>query len=570
MKLSKNAKFVLEKRLLKRDEKGRVTEKPEDMFLRVASAIASVDKIYDEKADIKKTTEIFYRMMVNFDFLPNFPCLRNAGRELGQLAACFVIPVGDSIEEIFEAVKEMALIQRSGGGTGFSFSRLRPQGSRVKTTDGIASGPVSFMEVFDVATGVILEGGTRRGANMGILRVDHPDILKFITCKKEPGKFTNFNLSVALTKKFMEAVEENREYELVDPSSQKSKQKISARKVFNLMAEMAWLNGEPGVIFIDRINEFNPTPALGEIEATNPCGEQPLLPYESCVLGSINLNNFVKNKEIDWENLRQVIRHAVHFLDNVIDKNVYPLPEIEKMSKGNRKIGLGVMGFADLLIKLDIAYDSNEAVDIAQKIMKFIDEESKKSSRELAEFRGVFPNWEKSIYFERKEKIRNAAITTLAPTGTLSLIANTSTSIEPWYAPAYLERVTFSKKPLIIVSPLFEKIAKERGFYSKELVRYVLARGSCRGIKIIPEDVQRIFVSAHEVDIDWHLKIQAAFQRYTDNSISKTVNLPSNATKEDIKKIFMTAYELGLKGLTVYREKSRKEQILSSCPKCKI
>jgi len=570
MKLSNNAKLILKEKLLKQNREGKVIESPEDMFRRVAKNIASADKIYNKESDIKRLEEEFYKAMVNLEFLPNFPCLRNAGRELQQLSACFVLPVGDSIEEIFEAVKNLALIQKSGGGTGFSFSRLRPEGSRVRETAGVASGPISFMKVFNTATSVILEGGTRRGANIGVLRVDHPDILKFITCKKEPGQFSNFNISVAITEKFMKAVKENRVYKLIDPSTQKVTKKLQARRVLDLIAETAWLNGEPGVIFIDRINKFNPTPGLGRIEAVNPCGETNLLPYESCVLGSINLSKAVKNKKIDKEKLRELVHLGIHFLDNTIDKTRFPLPQIKKITCSNRKIGLGIMGFSHMLIKLKIPYDSDSALNLAKDLMKFIQKESRMASCQLARERGVFPNFKKSIYYKEGLKLRNAALNSIAPTGTISLIADTSAGIEPIYSPVYEETVTFFKKPLLIIDPLFKEIARDQGFYSEKLVQKILARGTIRGIKEIPKSIRKIFVCAHDISPKWHIKMQAAFQKYTDQSISKTVNLSQRTKKEEIKKIFILAHILGLKGLTVYREKSRKKQILSTCLRCKI
>jgi len=567
MQLSKNAKFILKKRFLKKDKNGRIVETPEAMFKRVAQVIANADRKYDKKSNIKKIAKEFYQVMTNLEFLPNAPTLRNAGRELGQLAACFVLPIPDSIEGIFEAVKEMAIIQKTGGGTGFSFSRLRPEGSLVKATLGIASGPVSFMKVFDTATGAIKEGGVRRGANMGILRVDHPDILKFITCKKKEGDFSNFNISVALTDKFINAVRKNTKYNLINPRTRKIVDKISARKVFNLICKMAWLNGEPGIIFIDEINRHNPTPKLGKIEATNPCGEQPLLPNESCNLGSINLTKFVENKKINWQKLKRIIKIAVHFLDNVIDVNIYPLKSIEKLVKANRKIGLGVMGFADLLIALGVPYNSEKAEKLAKKIMKFIQEEAHKTSEELAKKRGVFPNWKKSIYY-KKVKLRNATLTTIAPTGTLSIIANCSASIEPIYAPIFTKYINEGVL-LSFVNPYFKEIAKRKGFYSRRIFNKIFARGTIRGIKEIPKNIKNVFVSAHDILPEWHIRIQAAFQKYTDNAVAKTINLPKNAKVSDIKKIILFAHKLKVKGLTVYRDQSRKEQILNTC-KCKI
>ena len=570
MNLNSISKFILEKKLLKRDQKGKVIERPEEMFLRVAKNIASADELYKNRAAAKETQEEFYQAMSNLEFLPNFPTLRNAGRKLQQLSACFVLPVGDSIEEIFEAVKNMALVQKSGGGTGFSFSRLRPKGSKVKGTAGIASGPVSFMEVFDAATGAILEGGVRRGANLGSLRVDHPDILEFITCKKEEGRFPNFNISVAITDKFMEALKKNKNYQLFDPLSKKAIGELSAKKVMDEISKMAWLNGEPGIIFVDRINKFNPTPELGEIETTNVCGEVDLLPWESCNLGSINLNKIVEDRKINWKKLRKLVYLGVHFLDNVIDKSKYPLKRIERTTKKTRKIGLGVMGFADLLIRLGIPYDSKEALRVGEKIMRFIKKESHLASQELARERGVFPAFKGSIYSRRGFRLRNATTTAIAPTGILSLIADCSPGIEPIYAPVYQEKTTFSKKPLLIINSLFKKIAKEEKLYSSLFIKKVLSKGSLRGLKEISPRIQRVFVCAHDISWQWHLRMQAVFQKYTDNSISKTVNLPHEARVKDIKKIFITAYQLGLKGLTVYREKSRKEQVLETCPVCKI
>lgn len=531
MKLSKNARIILEKRYLKRDSSGKVIETPEKMFRRVAKNIASADKLYDKRANTKKTEEEFYKIMTNLEFLPNATTLRNAGRQLQQLASCFVLPVGDSMEEIFQSVKDLALIQKSGGGTGFSFSRLRPEGSRVGETGGIASGPVSFMKVFDSATAAIKEGGTRRGANIGILRVDHPDIESFITAKKDLSSLQNFNISVAITNKFMTALKEGKKYSLCDPHLKKEFKKVSAGKVFNLLCKMAWLNGEPGVIFIDKINKHNPTPRLGKIEATNPCAEATLLPYESCCLGSINLTKMIESGKINYDKLSKTVKVAVHFLDNIIDMNKYPLPEIERVTKANRKIGLGIMGFADMLIQLNIPYNSEQAVKTAEQIMSFIEKEAKKASKELAKKRGVFPNFKNSIYPKKKERLRNATLTTIAPTGTLSIIADCSSSIEPIFASSYI-------------------------------------RTTSDNIKLKETNKNKILVTAHEISPEWHIKIQAAFQKYTDNAISKTVNLPSKATKSDVKKAFMLAYKMGCKGVAVYRYNSRKQQVLNICKKC--
>lgn len=574
IELSDNAIKVLRRRYLKKDEKGNVIETPEEMFRRVARNIASTDEKYGE--DPKKSEEDFYRIMANLEFLPNSPTLMNAETELQQLAACFVLPVEDSIEGIFETLKNAALIHQSGGGTGFSFSKLRPKGDIVKSTGGIASGPVSFMKVFDAATQAIKQGGKRRGANMGVLRVDHPDIMEFITVKKDPRVLTNFNISVAVTEEFMEALKKGEKYNLINPRTKEIVDRINAEEVFDLIVEMAWSTGDPGIIFLDRINKDNPTPQLGEIEATNPCGEQPLLPYEACNLGSINLSKMVKNGEIDFEKLGEIVDIAVKFLDNVIDKNKFPLKKIEEMVKGNRKIGLGVMGFADMLVKLGISYNSEEALKIAEKVMKFISERAKRKSMEIARKRGPFPNYEESVkYNPRIEKVRNATRTTIAPTGTISIIAGCSSGIEPFYAISYVRKVLDDEK-LYEVNRLFEEIAKKRGFYSEELMTKIAEKGSVQGMNEVPEDVQELFVTAYDISPEWQVKMQAAFQKYVDNAVSKTVNLPQEATKEDVRRVFLLAYELGCKGITVYRNKSKEEQTLSieekvpveECPDC--
>ncbi len=567
LKLSVNSIRVLERRYLLKDGEGNVIETPSQMFRRVAKNVASKDHLYDPQADVEETEDEFYRVMANMEFLPNSPTLMNAGTDIGQLSACFVLPVEDSIESIFDAVKNTALIHKSGGGTGFSFSRLRPMDDVVKSTGGIASGPVSFMSVFDVATEVIKQGGRRRGANMGVLEVSHPDILEFIVAKEKGDVLNNFNISVALTEDFMRAVEENEEYDLINPRTREVVKRLPARKVFDLIVTMAWKNGEPGIIFLDRINRDNPTPHLGRIESTNPCGEQPLLPYESCNLGSINLSNLVTERngmpEIDFNRLREVVRTAVHFLDNVIDANDFPLREIEAMTKMNRKIGLGVMGFADMLVRLGISYDSWEAIMTAERIMSFISEDARKMSMELAEKRGSFPSFDESIWRELGYKaMRNATITTIAPTGTLSIIAGCSSGIEPLFAVSYIRNVMDGTE-LMEVNPVFRDISKARGFYSEDLIKRISRRGTIQDIEGIPDDVKKIFVAAFDISPEMHIRMQAAFQKHVDNAVSKTVNFPSDATPLDVERAYLLAYRLGCKGVTVYRDKSRSGQVLT-------
>ena len=561
LKLPVNAVRILKKRYLLQDESGNLIETPKKMFERVAREVANADRLYGKKFNAEETERKFYRVMSNLEFIPNSPALINAGTRMGQLSACFVLPIEDSMKSIFEAVKVMALIHQSGGGTGFSFSKLRPKGDLVKSTKGIASGPVSFMRVFDMATDIIKQGGRRRGANMGILRVDHPDILEFITAKTREGAFTNFNLSVAITDKFMRLLEADKEYELINPRTGKPIRKLRTRDVFNLIIATAWKTGDPGLVFIDRINRKNPTPHIGIIESTNPCGEQPLLPYESCVLGSINLLKMVEKKKINWQKLKGVVRTAVHFLDNVIDVNKYPLSQIERMTKGNRKIGLGVMGFAEMLIKLCIPYNSQEGIHVAERVMKFITREAREKSRKLAELRGVFPNFKGSIWDKRKINVRNASLTTIAPTGTISTIAGCSSGIEPLFAISYIRNILEGTQ-FLETNSLFEEMAIDKGFYDKKLLMEIAKKGSIQHMNKIPRSIRKIFVTAFDISPEWHVKMQAAFQKYTDNAVSKTVNLLYEATVEEVEKVYKLTYKLGCKGVTIYRYGSKPQQVL--------
>jgi ribonucleoside-diphosphate reductase alpha chain len=564
---SENAIRVLERRYLKKDADGCIVETPEQMFRRVAGHVAGAEAFYGGEGDVKEMEEVFYRLMTERVFLPNSPTLMNAGRELGQLAACFVLPVEDSMEGIFDALKNAALIHKSGGGTGFSFSRLRPKNSRVGTTGGVASGPVSFMRIFNTATEQVKQGGTRRGANMGILRVDHPDIIEFILCKEKDGSLNNFNISVGVTDAFMAAVSEGTSYDLLDPRDRSVVGRLDAGEVYDTLIARAWKNGDPGIIFLDRINKDNPTPELGEIESTNPCGEQPLLPLEACNLGSLNLAKFVSRSgdgpRIDFEALKQAVHWAVRFLDDTIDRSLYPLPAIDAMVKGNRKIGLGVMGFADMLYTLGIPYNSEAAISTAERIMKFIQEESHEASRMLAEVRGPFPNIDRSVFSGRADcRYRNATTTTIAPTGTLSIIADCSSGIEPLFALSFVRHV-MDDDELPEVNSVFEMTARERGFYSREMMENIARTGTVSDLEEIPEDVREVFVTAHDVTAQWHVKMQAAFQQYTDNAVSKTVNLPRDATADDVRKVYDLSYRLGCKGVTIYRDGSRESQVLS-------
>ena len=565
MPISDNAKAVLEKRYLIRNEQGETTESVDGLFHRVADAIAAADRTFDPQADVAATAQTFYRLMTDLDFLPNSPTLMNAGRPLGQLSACFVLPVADSMEDIFDAIKNAALIHKSGGGTGFSFSRLRPKGSTVNSTGGVASGPISFMKVFNAATEAVKQGGTRRGANMGILRVDHPDIMEFITCKNSLSEITNFNISVGLTEAFMQAVEKGADYDLVDPATGSVAGRLSARQVFDTIVSSAWQTGEPGIIFLDRLNRDNPVPSQGEIESTNPCGEQPLLPYEACNLGSINLVNHLRREGegyvLDRDKLSATVATAVHFLDNVIEVNRYPLPEIDRVTKLTRKIGLGVMGFADMLLHLGIPYDSEEGVAVAREVMSLIQEEGHRASQALAQTRGAFPLFGESVYRDGPP-MRNATVTTIAPTGTLSIIAGVSSGVEPIFAYAYIRNV-MDHTHLIETNQILKDTLMERGIYSQSLMQQVVEQGTLAHVAGIPADLRRVFVCAHDVAPVWHVRMQAAFQEFTDNAVSKTVNFSHSATQEDVAQVYRLAYTLGCKGTTIYRDGSRNEQVLN-------
>jgi ribonucleoside-diphosphate reductase alpha chain len=565
--LTDNALQVLRARYLARDE-GVVVETPEQLFARVARHVASAEARYGASADeIAAVAAGFERRMAALEFLPNSPTLMNAGRPLGQLAACFVVPVDDSTTGVFEAVRWAAEIQKTGGGTGFSFSRLRPAGDLVASTGGTASGPVTLMQVFDVATEAIKQGGTRRGANMGMLRVDHPDILEFIAIKLDPTRMRNFNLSVAATDAFMRAVAAGASYELVNPRTNKVTGRLDARRVFDAIANAAWAVGDPGFVFIDRVNDVHPTPDRGVIEATNPCGEQPLLPFESCTLGSIDVGRFVSGNGFDWDRLRDVIHESVRFLDDVIDANRYPLVEIERATRDTRKIGLGIMGWADALVALDIAYDSEPALELASKVARFLEDESLRASEALAAVRGPFPAWAGSRWERAGQRpLRNATTTTIAPTGTISIIAGCASGIEPLYALAYRRNVLDGAQ-LDEVNPAFRTIASARGIASAELFAAVAEHGGVRGVDGVPAEIQRRFPTAHDVSVEMHVRMQAAFQRYVHAAVSKTINLRREATPADVKAAYQLAYELGCKGITVYRDGSREGQVLVTGPR---
>jgi ribonucleoside-diphosphate reductase alpha chain len=584
LKLPLNSILVLERRYLQKDENGKVIESTGQMFRRIAKGISEVDKQHGKSnTEVKQLESEFYCIMTSLEFIPNSPTLMNTGTYLRQLSACFVLPVEDSIESIFDTLKAAALIHKTGGGTGFAFSRLRPKGDVVKTTGGIASGPISFATIYDTATDVVKQGGRRRGANMGILRVDHPDVMDFIVAKEKEGVLRNFNISIGATDDFMRAVEKDADFELINPRNSQVAKKLKARAIWNLIIMMAWKNGEPGVIFLDTINKYNPTPKIGQIEATNPCGEQPLLPHESCNLGSIDVSRFVdEDGKMDWNRLRETVRTAVRFLDNVVDANVYVLPEIEAITKGNRKIGLGVMGFADMLVKRGIRYDTEEGLKAGEELMKFMDEEAHRTSAELGKEKGNFPNFHGSTLEKDWETHRNATVTTIAPTGTISIIAGSSQGIEPLFAIAYVREVAETLgRTLVEVNPLFENIALREGFYSEELIKEVSRRTSIQDLKEIPQKWRRLFVTAHDITAEMHVRMQAAFQKYSDNAVSKTINFPNWATPNDVEKAYMLAWKLGCKGITVYRHASREAQVLrpiesegsvadfsTACPTC--
>ena len=567
--LTDNAKVVLQRRYLSKDREGNVLEDPDGMFRRVAHNLSQSDLLYGESEhDRRDTEQRFYEVMQRLEFLPNSPTLMNAGRELQQLSACFVLPVEDSLDSIFTKVKQTALIHKSGGGTGFAFSRLRPEGDVVGSTGGVASGPVSFINAFDAATDVVKQGGTRRGANMGILHVTHPDILSFISSKEDGQHLTNFNISVAVTEEFMQKVQRDQEYDLINPRTDQTVKQLNAREVFERMTELAWRTGDPGIVFLDRINRDNPNPQLGDIESTNPCGEQPLLPYESCNLGSLNLARMVTytndDVKIDWDRMAEVITTAVHMLDSVIDMNEYPIPEIAEMSRKTRRIGLGVMGWSDLLIQMGIRYDSEAALQMAAQVMQFIQQQTYRASAELASRREVFPEWSRSVYNRgpNPQPMRNSAPVTIAPTGTISIIAGASSGIEPLFALSYVRNVMDNTR-LVEGNAYFEAVARHEGFYSSELMEELANSGSLDDLDV-PGWVKDVFRVSHDINPQWHVQMQGAFQTYTDNAVSKTINFPHDATVADVAAAYQGAYDLGCKGITVYRDGSKADQVLST------
>ncbi len=560
-RISLNALKILKEKYLLKDADGNIAETPEQMFHRVAKAITQADKAYEKNTDLVATEQEFFELMQSLDFLPNSPCLMNAGTEIPQIIACFALPIEDSIDGIYDTMKIAAKVHKYGSGTGFNFSTLRPKDDVIHSTVGPSSGALSFLTLFDASTAIIKQGGKRRGANMAILRVDHPEILSFITAKEDHSKLTNFNISVAITDKFMEAVQNNKFYDVINPRTKKIVRQLPAKEVFDLIARQAWKNGEPGVLFIDTMNRKSTLPK--RVETTSACAEVPLYENEACPLGSLNVSQMVLNKKVHWEKVKKTIHTAVHFLDNMIDVNQYPAKEIEQTTKQNRKLGVGVMGFADMLFQLEIPYNSKEAQELAEKLMRFIKAESRNASIALAEKRGTFPNYEQSTFAKKGFKMRNATTTAIAPTGTISLIAGCTPGIEPAFALAYMQRI-FGTEEILHVNKHFESKMRENGCYTDELMKNIVQMGSLKWFKDVPQEISRVFIITYDIDAKWHVRLQAAFQKYTDNAVSKSVNLKEEAHKEDIVRVFKTAYGLGCKGITVYRDKSRDNQIMNS------